>query len=75
MAKQPMPQPTNSQAAPTEPQPQTWLERLQALLDPDFPSAVVPGPGLLIDDPALYGKETLKPDFVARDDANFTGKQ
>lgn len=53
--------------------PKTWLERFMAALDPDFPSAVISGPEFLIGDPAAYGKETLRPDFVVADDQNFTG--
>lgn len=63
---------TNSAPAPTKFPP--WLQRILDALDPDFPAVIVgPGPAGGIDDPALYGNETLKPDFVRADDVNFMG--
>ena len=40
---------------------------------PEFPSAIIAPPGLLIPDDARYGDEHLKPQFVVDDDQNFGG--
>ncbi len=50
------------------------IERLAKLIDPFFPSAVVPPDPRAIDDRAdYYGAGRLKPDFVRADDEDFTG--
>lgn len=71
MASRPLPKPTNS--VPARIEMPGWLHRFMLLLDPDYPAAIVAPPLLLIEDPARYGDERLKPDFVVADDQNFEG--
>ena len=72
--EKPSPAPrSNSQPALTKLP--AWAQRILARLDPDFPSVVIEPVSLAIADPARYGDERLKPDFVVADDLNFTGVQ
>ena len=50
------------------------IERLAKLLDPFFPSVIIPPDPRAIDDNAdYYGAGRVKPDFVRRDDEDWTG--
>lgn len=77
-----MPNPTPSAQAPTNAEPETpaqkWWRKvleLAAPLDDDFPSLTVPPStaGSIDDDSAIYGADSQRPDFVARDDAAWKG--
>ena len=52
----------------------TTIDALAALLDPIFPSVwIAPRPHTIDDGADYYGAGRVKPDFVRRDDENWTG--
>lgn len=68
--------PTNppSAAPPTNPvadATRAFIERLIAVLDPDFPAVIVEGQGGVIDEPAQRYLGRPRPDFVRADDEGW----
>lgn len=62
--------PTNGPAGETEEE--RKIRELAATLDTEFPSVIVPGADVGIDEPAQeYGVGREKPDFVKADDAGW----